>query len=247
MGHAPSMARSEIMASNIDEWCRRVWPHLKLSDRTVLQVGLSRLEKGYELVVPTQYPEPWYGIAPNTQMVYHGANPMSLHLMLPNNLLPSIGKEGYVGVWTSSIERTAFGYPMCMPVTEGVPITADGPYIRVLLEVSLPSTSIIKRWRGKKRWDGVVTNSQICARPGALQIERVRLICTRRKGSPDMDGTQAGLSRRRKFDMYVEKAEKMYMKCPLITALRRRLWGVRSRRQPLQSPVTAGLIHAERL
>jgi hypothetical protein len=62
-----------------------------------------------------------------------------------------------------------------------------------------------------------------------------------------MDGTQAGLSRRRKFDMYVEKAEKMYMKCPLITALRRRLWGVRSRRQPLQSPVTAGLIHAERL
>ena len=38
MGHAPSMARSEIMASNIDEWCRRVWPHLKLGDRTVLQV-----------------------------------------------------------------------------------------------------------------------------------------------------------------------------------------------------------------
>lgn len=247
MGLAQPMGHCEVMASNIDEWCRRVWPHLSLRDRTVLQVGLSRLERGYELVVPRSYPEPWCGLAPNTQVVYHGANPMALHHILPNNLLPSFGKEGYCGVWTSPVQSTAFGYPMCMPATEGVPITADGPHIRVLLEVSVPSTSIIKRWRGKKRWDGVFTNSQICARPAGIQIERVRLICIRRKGSPDMDGSQAGLKKRAKFELYVQKAEMLYMKCPCMTSLRRRLWGVRSRRQPMRAPVTPGLIPSEQL
>ncbi len=109
----------------------------------------------------------------------------------------------------------------------------------------MPKTSIIKTWKGKKGRDGVRTNSQVCARPEGLVIARVRLICTRGKGSPDMDGSQAGLNRKRKFEKYVEQAESMYMKSPFTTALRRRLWGVRSQRRPFPAPVTAGFIQEQ--
>lgn len=245
---APPMRSSEIMASNIDEWCSKVWPHLKLRPRTVLQVGISRLERGMELVIPITYPDPWHGIPPNTELVYHGANPMMLHEMLANGLLPSKGKEGYVGVWASRADFTAFGYPNFLSHEEGVPVTADGPHIRVMLEVSVAKTSIIKAWKGKKRTDGFYVNSQVCAQPNGIRIEKVRLICTRPKGTPETDGTQARIHRKRKFDKYVEDAEKMYMKCPLMVAWRRRLWGVRARRPrlpPLPAPMNPGLIRVE--
>jgi hypothetical protein len=204
------------------------------------------MEKGYELVIPISYPTVWTGMPANTELVYHGANPMALHMMLPNNLLPTRGKEGYVGVWTSRADFTAYGYPMFLSHGEGVPVTEDGPWIRVLLEISIPQNAIIKSWRGRKRKDGKYANSQVCTRHDRIQIEKVRLICTRSKLNPDIDGTQAGINRKRKFEMYVSKAEILYRKCSLEVALRRRLWGVRrnARLRRLPAPVTPGIINA---
>jgi hypothetical protein len=89
---APPMGSIRVMAHTIDEWCRLVWPHLALRPRTVLQIGISRMEKGYEMVIPISYPTEWPGMPANTELVYHGANPMALHRMLPNGLRPSEGK-----------------------------------------------------------------------------------------------------------------------------------------------------------
>jgi hypothetical protein len=114
-----------------------------------------------------------------------------------------------------------------MSLKGGVPITEEGPWIRVLLEISMPPDAKIKAWRGKKRRDGVWANSQICTKPDRIKIEKVRLICTRSKLNPDVDGTQARLNRKRKYEKYVDEAERLYRKCTLVVALRRRLWGRR--------------------
>jgi hypothetical protein len=237
MAQAPPMEAATVMSPSIEEWCKSVWPELPLRQRTVLQVAISRMEKGYELVIPISYPTEWTGMPANTELVYHGANPMALHRMLPNNLLPSEGKEGYVGVWTSRADFTAYGYPMSLK--GGVPITEDGPWIRVLLEISIPQDAIIKAWRGKKRKDGKWANSQVCTKPDRIKIEKVRLICTRSKLNPDVDGTQAGLNRKRKYEKYVATAETLYRKCSLEVSLRRRLWGRKARL--LRPPVTPGM------
>ena len=131
---APPMGSIRVMANTVDEWCRLVWPDLSLRPRTVLQVAISRMEKGYELEIPISYPTEWPGMPENTELVYHGANPRALHKMLPNTILPSRGKEDKIGVWVSRADFTAYGYPGFLSDGEGVPVTENGPWVRVLLE-----------------------------------------------------------------------------------------------------------------
>ena len=172
-------AQGGALATSIREWVGAVWPSLRLRPRTALELALSRVTEGHQLLVSPsgeKIAEDVSGASSSTaETCFHGCNPRMLADILQNGLKPSVGKHDILGIWTSPHIHTAVGYPMSLK--EAVPVTNIGPAIRVILKIEAEPSCIIKRIPGKKNKQGLPVNYQWPLREEGHRVVAVHIWC----------------------------------------------------------------------
>ena len=107
-------AFGDPLATSLREWVNAVWPSARLRRRTAIELALSRLRGGHQLVVTPAGESVLGGTiipsGPDIAFCYHGCNPRMLAGILRDGLLPSYGKQNILGVWSSPHIYTAVGY-----------------------------------------------------------------------------------------------------------------------------------------
>ena len=124
------------LATSLREWVNAVWPSARLRRRTAIELALSRLREGHQLVATPAGESVLGGTitpsGPGIACCYHGCNPRMLAGILRDGLLPSYGKQNILGVWSSPHIYTAVGYPQEMLGSVAV-TDVHGPAVRVVL------------------------------------------------------------------------------------------------------------------
>ena len=187
------------LALSIREWVEKVWPSARLRRRTVIELALSRLREGHQLVITPAgdaVAETITASGSEFEICYHGCNPHVLADVLQNGLLPTPGKMNYVAVWSSPHMHTAITYPMAMKVAQ--PLTSIGPAVRIVLTLEVPQSSIMKRIRGKKNSSGLPINYQWPLKPEGICIRAVHVWCYDAHAAPRRAMETLGIAKNKK-------------------------------------------------